>query len=252
MFLLSSGQSAHYALRHAGAKYGKFAYSSTFGFNCSTGDLDLSQVAADSMIALKDISPLTLGADGETWRVRRFPLDARVVGRGTGNVHLHSSWKPWGNVTVDTWLIPPQESSPNWYLRVHRIKTDRVLASAEAGWATYGQGPDGRALMQEFSGNKSAGGEEEKGWARASTSGGCVGVWDVSVRAEENNSAREGKLVQSDPNANIIFSRSILPTLMGEVQGEQWIATAVFGAPPGVKWEKEWERRPSVPDYVFA
>lgn len=253
-FLLSSGQSAHYYLRAAAAKYSKFSYSSTFGFSCPSGDLGLEQIAADSMLALRDVSPGTEDVDGETWRVRRLPLDAKLVGRGTPDVHLKSAWRPWADVKVTTWLVPPQADSPNWYLRVHKIETtsDRVLGTAEGGWATYGQGADGRALVQAFSGNKSLGGDEEKGWARAATKGGCVGVWDLKVGGSEGE--RQGSLVQNDPNTNVVFSRSILPTLLGEVKPgkEKWIATAIFGAPPGVAWEKEWERKPSVPDYVFA
>lgn len=252
-FLLSSGQSAHYALRHAAAKYSKFAYSSTFGFCCPTGDLELEQVAPDSMLALRDISPGTEDVDGETWRVRRLPLNAKLVGRGTEDVHLVSSWRPWADVEVTTYLIPPRVDSPNWYLRVHRITSskDRKLATAEAGWATYGQGEDGRALIQAFSGNKSVGGDEEKGWARAATKGGCVGVKDIQIKG---SAERQGRLVQSDPNSNVIFSRSILPTLIGEAEAGEpvWIATAVFGAPPDVKWEAEWEKLPTVPDFVFA
>ena len=250
-FLLSSGQFPHYAMRHGPAKYSKFAYSATFGFSCPTGDMDLEQLSADSMIALKDASPGVEGCDGETWRVRRVPIGAKIVGRGTPEVHLQSSWKPWADVEVETFLIPPQESSPNYYLRVHHIKSGRPLTSSEAGWATYGQGEDGRALIQAFSGEKSKGGDEEVGWARAATKGGCVGVRDILVKGSKGD--RQGRLVQIDPNANVIFSRSILPSLIGTIpKGESWIVTAVFGAPTRVKdWQAAWDKLPTVPEYVF-
>lgn len=243
-FLLSSGQFAHYYLRHASAKYGKFAYSSTFGFSCPTGDLGVEQIAADSMLAVRDISTGTELADGETWRVRRIPLEARIVGRGTDEVHLRSKWRPWGDVEVETWLVPPRPDSPAWYLRVHKITSGRKIATSEGGWATYGQGEDGRALIQAFSGESSAGGDEAVGWARAATKGGCAGVFDLS------ETKRVGKLVQTDPNSNVIFSRSILPSLEGEAEGTVWLATAIFGCPSGVAWEAEWEKRPTVPSYI--
>lgn len=218
--------------------------------------MDLEQLAADSMLALKDATPGVEMCDGETWRIRRVPIDSKIVGRGTKEVHLHSSWRPWSNVEVETFLIPPQAESPNYYLRVHKITSDRPLHSSEAGWATFGQGEDGRALIQAFSGEKSVGGDEEIGWARAATKGGCVGVRDLSGKSKGGNSGvgeRKGRLVQIDPNANVIFSRSILPSLLGEMQkGESWVITAVFGAPTRVKdWQSEWDRLPSVPDYVF-
>lgn len=254
-FLLSSGQFPHYAMRHGPAKYSKFSYSSSFGFSCSTGDMDLEQLAADSMLALRDSTSGVEGCDGETWRVRRVPIGSKIVGRGTADVHLRSSWRPWTDVTVETFLIPPQEESPNYYLRVHHIRSGRPLQSSEAGWATYGQGEDGRALIQAFSGEKSKGGDEETGWARAATKGGCVGVRDIAIEggAGRGNGERKGRLVQIDPNANVIFSRAILPSLIGEIkEGESWIITAVFGAPTRVTdWQSQWDKLPKVPDYVF-
>jgi len=255
-FLLSSGQKPHYALRHGPAKYSKFAYSSAFGFCCGTGDMDLEQLAADSMLALRDNSGGVEECDGETWRVRRRPVDARIVRRGTKEVHLRSRWKPWPDVEVETFLIPPQSSSPNYYLRVHKITSNRPLRTSEAGWATYGQGSDGRALVQAFSGETSRGGSEEVGWARAVTRAGAVGVLDIPMGGGKAD--RRGRLVQSDPNSNLIFSRSVLPSLLGEIlERVSWLATAVFGMPfrdgEGEKgdWEGEWGKVPEVPGYVM-
>ena len=253
-FFLSSGQKPHYAMRHGPEKYCKFAYSSAFGFSCSTGDMDLEQLAADSMLALRDNTSGINECDGETWRVRRVPLDARIVARGTSDVHLLSAWRPWPDVSVETFLIPPQSSSPNFYLRAHKITTGRVLLTSEAGWATYGQGADGRALVQAFSGETSRGGEEEIGWARAVTRAGVVGVFDMPIDGGE--AVRRGRLVQSDPNSNIIFSRSVLPSLLGEIrQGTSWLVTAVFGMPEKDgkigDWMSQWEKVPEVPQYVL-
>lgn len=252
-FLLSSGQTAHYALRNGTAKYSKYSYSSTFGFCCSTGDLDLEHLAADGALALRDNSPGIDACDSDTWRVRRVPLNARIVGRGTPEVHLRSGWRPFPDVEVETWLVPPTSDSPNYYLRVHKVVAGRPLRSAEAGWATYGQGEDGRALVQAFSGETSKGGLEADGEARATTAGGSVGVVDLAV-GSSSNAKRTGKLVQSDPGSNVIFARSVLPTLMGEIPvGTTWIATAVFGVPGAVITgaDAEWARRPPVPEYIL-
>jgi hypothetical protein len=246
-FLLSSGQKPHYALRHGPAKYSKFAYSASFGFSCPTGDMDLEQLAGDNSEGVET-------CDGETWRVRRQPINPKIVGRGTKDVHLRSSWKPWKNVEVETYLVPPQVNSPNWYVRVHKITTSRKLQSSEAGWATYGQSEDGRALVQAFSGEKSKGGDEEIGWARAATSVGCVGVLDIGIKGHDGT--RKGRLVQSDPNSNIIFSRSVLPSLLGDIpEGTTWIATGIFGVPAGrgkvPEWNEEWVKEPRIPAYIF-
>ena len=215
--------------------------------------MDLEQLSADSMISLRDASDGVEEGDGETWRVRRQTYDAEIVHRGERSVHLRSKWRPWKNVLVETVLVPPQQGSENWYIRLHKITSDRPLKTAEAGWSTYGQGPDGRALVQAFSGLK-GGGDEEIGWTRASTKVGAVGVLDLGVKGKQGD--RQGRLVQSDPNSNVIFSRSVLPTLMGDLPaGESWIATAVFGLPSDGHKESDytsaWEKKPQVPDWAF-
>ncbi|WWC86401.1 uncharacterized protein L201_001277 [Kwoniella dendrophila CBS 6074] len=252
-FLLSSGQAPHYAMRHGPAKYCKFSYSSSFGFCCPTGDMDLGQLSPDSMLSLKDISQGTESCDGETWRIRRNPIDAKIIGRGSDKVHLNSKWKPWKDVKVETWLLPPQNEKSNYYLRIHKIKTDRKLLSAEGGWTNYGQGQDGRALIQSFSGLMSKGGDQEQGWSRAVTSGGAVGLVDIPYKG--SNGKRQGQLVQIDPNSNVIFSRGILPSLVGEIEpGESWLVTAIFGKPSKngktEGWEEAWKQIPEVPSWI--
>jgi hypothetical protein len=60
-FLLSTGQYCPWPLKATEAKYGKFAYSSHFGFSVPTGTL-IQQIAPDSTLAVsKD--------GGDTWRV---------------------------------------------------------------------------------------------------------------------------------------------------------------------------------------
>ncbi|OCF41601.1 hypothetical protein I317_04613 [Kwoniella heveanensis CBS 569] len=255
-FLLSSGQAPHYAMRHGPAKYCKFAYSSAFGFCCPTGDMDLGQLAPDSMLALRDASDGVESCDGETWRVRRNPIDSKIVGRGTDRVHLRAKWRPWKDVEVETWLLPPQDAESNWYLRVHRIQSGRRLESAEGGWTSYGQGADGRALIQSFSGVSSAGGTQKKALARAVTVEGAVGVLDIAFsKSNGKGGQRDGQIVQIDPNANVIFSRAVLPSLVGIIEpGETWLATAVFGKPAkngqAEGWEKGWDSVPQVPDWI--
>jgi hypothetical protein len=66
-YLLSSGQACHYALKAAESKYGRFSYSSAFGYSCPTGAFGLEQQAADSMLALcDDPEDEGFGQDGES------------------------------------------------------------------------------------------------------------------------------------------------------------------------------------------
>ena len=113
-------------------RYGKFAYSSAFGYSVPTGALEIEQHAADSTLALSDDS-------GEHWRVRRVPLDARIVDLANGGKALRSAWRPWKDVEVETWLVPPTEGSL-WHVRVHRLRSGRELRSADGAFAIHGQG----------------------------------------------------------------------------------------------------------------
>lgn len=246
-FLLSSGQACHYPLKHTCEKYGKLAYSSAFGFSVPTGAYTLEQHALDSTLGLSDDG-------GDRWVVRRLAPDARIERDGKGGVCLRSTWTPWPGVTVETWLIPPSKDAPNWYLRIHRIKGAKsrgALKSADGGWSIYDRGPDGRAI------SSSEARFEKVTEARAVSSAGAVGIV-----ALEQNSTRVGKVVDADSNSNIMFSRSVIPTLLGDVEGDDaWFVTAVFGLPdaggmarpgegkgPRAGWEAEWAKRPKIPE----
>lgn len=61
-YLLSSGQTTTRPFKGREAKYGKFAYSSAFGFSVPTGTL-LHQIAPDSTLAASI-------DEGESWRAR--------------------------------------------------------------------------------------------------------------------------------------------------------------------------------------
>ncbi|KAI9874437.1 MAG: hypothetical protein M1823_007684, partial [Watsoniomyces obsoletus] len=100
-FLLSTGQFCPWPLKATEAKYGKFAYSSQFGFSVPTGTL-IQQIAPDNTLALsKD--------DGDTWRVpwkvaeHRFGgAQVRNEGKVVGAIPILSSkWKPWKDADIE-------------------------------------------------------------------------------------------------------------------------------------------------------
>jgi hypothetical protein len=107
-----------------------------------------------------------------------------------------------------------------------------------------------------FSGERSEGGEEADGLARALSEAGVVGIVDQSSRQGQQ---RKGKIVQSDPNSNVISSRTVLPTLLGShtAGSDEWLVTAVFALPTAQgqsdvnpKWREEWDKRPDLPEVV--
>lgn len=243
-FLLSSGQACHYPLKATQAKYGKFAYSSAFGFSVPTGSFGLDQHAADSIIAFSE-------DEGETWKTRRLAPEARIETMD-GLPVLISKWFPWPDVEVETWLFPPVENaSENWHLRVHKLTNpNRKLLSAEGSFSIYGQtSSDGRTLPT-FDGTE--GRSEKTGEAFAVSPAGAVGILDLSPGEK-----RKGTVMNVDANSNLIYARTVLPQLETEhlpKDGVTWLVSAVFGLPvkvgeKGVKgiWEERWEMKPEIP-----
>lgn len=242
-YLLSSGQQCSYPVKQSAAKYGKLAYSSAFGYSVPVGNGTLEELGGDNTLALSDDS-------GETWKCRRATKEARIE----DGKWLRSMWYPWKNVEVETWLVPPQEDSPLWHLRVHRIKTGRELSSAEGGFAIYGQAKSGRAL--EPSVGEDFGTYENGGEGRAASKAGVSGIVDIGV------AGRKAKALRTDANTNLVVPRAVLPTLMQDHQASDksvWLVTAVFalssvGKEEGARagWTSEWNKRPKVPREIAA
>jgi hypothetical protein len=214
---LASGQHEPW-IRHAGEKYAKFAYSTAFGFSVPAGRRGLAQAAADSMLALSD--------DGEQYRVRERPVESRAE-----HGALYGRWRPMPGVEVETWLIPAHP----WHLRLHRLRTERPLWSAEGGFALDRSGDDplARAGVERA----------DVGLALARYPAGGSGLLDLLGR-------REGRVLRVDPNTNLLRPRTVLPTLLGEHgPGEHWLACAVLGEPDAAGWEAAWQRPPALPPW---
>ncbi|KAJ5107541.1 hypothetical protein N7456_004216 [Penicillium angulare] len=252
-FLLSAGQACHYAMRGTHAKYGKFAYSASFGYSVPTGSYELEQYAPDSMLALCD------DADGEVWKTRRVTKDARFEYPGSENVPvLVSRWEPWVDVEVETILIPPSEGTPNWHLRAHRIRTGRALKTSEGAFAIYGCRSDNGRMLGRLEKRPGKGGEViEEGTvqngssALAVSSAGAVGITEVYADA----GGRLGRIVLADPNSNLIHGRTLLPSLAIDLKSgcDAWFVTAVYALPgEDQEWKSGWEQKPKIPDWLLS
>ncbi|MBK8137390.1 MAG: DUF2264 domain-containing protein [Chloroflexi bacterium] len=215
---LTSGQHEPW-IRHAGEKYAKFAYSTAFAFSVPIGRRGLTQAAADSMLALSD--------DGEVYRVREKCI-AAVYEEGA----LHSRWQPLPGVEVETWLIP----APPWHIRVHCLRTDRPLWSAEGGFALDRSGDDPLANAGVH--------EAAEAIASARYPAGGSGVRDLLDR-------RMGQVVRVDPNTSLMFPRTVLPMLTAQHgPGNHWLACAVLADADLKQWTDDWEHVPAVPEFL--
>ena len=195
VFALCSGQWATWRPRHDAARYAKLCYSTRFGFSVGAAATGLEAGAFDSTLALTD--------DGVHFRVRRSTTDPEI-----GECHVASSWEPWPDVSVRTWLV----ASPPWHLRVHRIRAARALSAVEGGFAIPREGVDRLST---------AGWVGEPRRAFAGTAGGACEIVDLAGN-------RNGLVVLAEPGTNLMAPRTAIPTLAGAIApGESWLVCAV-------------------------
>ncbi|KID81936.1 hypothetical protein MGU_10745 [Metarhizium guizhouense ARSEF 977] len=272
-FLLSSGQFCVWPMKATQAKYAKFAYSSAFGFSVPTGPL-IAQIAPDNMLALsKD--------HGETWTVRwvstgetKFvPVPVFISGSPQRITALVNRWKPWstGLVEVETTLIPPCSSWPDWHVRVHRICSGNdpsllSLDAVEGGFAIDGRQKANQRIIPKLQGNAgqtlmSLGlqdGEvalETPDSSLVISSAGASGIVNLCPLPQSSLQS-VGEALKADPNTNLMTARTLLPTV--KHSGPSWpeqdvvIITAVFAIHDEkntmtlAEIEERWSRRPCV------
>ncbi|HWP68442.1 MAG TPA: DUF2264 domain-containing protein [Rectinemataceae bacterium] len=224
-YMLNAGQYPCWESVNAAAKYAKFAYSSQFGFCVSHGSFDLSKTGCDSSLLLSE-------GDGY-WRERRGSGE-----RFSCDQYLFSTWKPWPDVKIRTWLIP----FGLWHVRIHEIETDRELESAEGGFSLPDDNsfecpakpillrPSKSALLALFP------------WA-------CGGIVDLQ-------GIREAELHKPEPNLNILHPKVFIPVLRGRIaKSRSLTACAIFaeefsiaaGGPDEKTmepWNTEWASPP--------
>ncbi|TCP23523.1 hypothetical protein EV207_13043 [Scopulibacillus darangshiensis] len=208
VFALTSGQYANFEPAHTAEKYAKFVYSNQFGFSVSKESHGLTHGAFDSMLALSE--------KDNHWRVRRTCEKVEI-----NDDYIYSLWKPWGNVDIKTWLIPLNL----WHIRIHHIKSERMLDTAEGGFAIPVDDP--------YKGR----GEQQREFAKSST--GLSGIIDLF---EE----REFKIVRSAPNTNMLYPNvSDIPTLVSSLDtGSHWLAAAVLAHKNEPFFSEYWHNPP--------
>jgi hypothetical protein len=209
---LSSGQQ-NWQMRAGTEKYAKFAYSSRYGFSVEVDERAYEQGAFDGALALSD--------DRRHYRVRESNETAQIAGTS-----LHAVWKPWSDVTVETWLVP---ANP-WHIRVHRIKTPRKLHTTEGGFAI---------ARADFNADTSID-EKGRGVARSQTDLSAI----VDLLGQRN-----GRAHRALPNSNLIAAKTIVPQLRGEIEpGTTVLVTAAMALPAGADAEAALAAVPQAPD----
>jgi hypothetical protein len=166
---------------------------------------------------------LGLSDDGVHFRMRETLEEALIAGD-----RLYSRWKPWSDVTIETWLLP---ANP-WHIRVHRIVTPRALQTTEGGFAIE---------RADFNADIA-----EQGAGRAIWHGqnDVSAICDLSPIVKRN-----GYALSAIANANLIHAKTILPQLRGEITaGTTVLAAAVIALPKGSVGPDMLQTAPSCPE----
>lgn len=247
-------------MKASAAKYGKFAYSSIFGYSVPSGSLGLDQHALDSTLGLSDDG-------GEVWKTRRLCELAKIEYYNDTPI-LYSVWNPFPDVEIKTWLVPPAPETPNWHLRIHKISTGRYVKTVDGSFATRnisrktgrvlgvydtdsGEGTSPK-IIGNYDKNSEDGFQKGSEGAFAVSSQGTVGI----IARENGFSGRRATIVNADPNTNLMESRTVIPSLVGELNTgtRRWYLTAVFAKPAqeGEAPLKGWETKPKIPAWLVT
>lgn len=201
VWVLSGGQYPCWESVHSAAKYAKFAYSNRFGFCVSHSSFDLLKTGCDSSLVLSE-------GDGY-WRERRHN-DERTSGPGW----VHSRWKPWGDVVIDTWLIAVEHG----HVRIHRVDTARRLETVEGGFSLPEDNPiDPLAPLLPPERRSQAPGELT-----------LVHPWAWGLVRDLSPNPRSTDVVKPEPNLNVLHPRVLIPVLRGTLEpGLHWLVCQV-------------------------
>jgi hypothetical protein len=212
VYLLNAGQYPCWESVGSAAKYAKFAYSNRFGFCVSHGSFGLSKTGCDSSLLFSE-------GDGY-WRERR-----QSTGRRSGEDYVASTWKPWPDVEVKTWLFP---CGP-WHLRIHVIESARELECVEGGFSLPDAEGFGASRRPELLALEPGSLLVSFPWARG-------GIRDIALEARGRPAIvqRSAELHKPEPNLNLLFPRVLIPILRGKIpQGKSILACSVFAEPLG-------------------
>ncbi|KAF1845259.1 uncharacterized protein K460DRAFT_311442 [Cucurbitaria berberidis CBS 394.84] len=253
-FLLSMGQFCPWPLKATEAKYGKFAYSSHFGFSVPTGPL-IQQTAPDNTLALsKD--------GGDTWRV---PWKVAGDCLKLGNIELFysddnseilptlsSKWKPWADADIEvfTCLVAPSKRWPDWYLRWHRITNnepnDIKIHAVQGGFAIHGRGHTAGEVLPAYSDMDSlvsSDARQHRGFSEGTlqtedgilicSDAGASGIRSIAMTPALHNNDHlkvnmQPELLKPDANTNLIWQRTLIPTIKLETHPSS--RTTMFGS----------------------
>lgn len=188
---VNPGQPVYDWPRNAPHKYSKCAYSTHFGFNVPAGSTAAWEAGADNTISVSE--------DNRLFRVREHCEDADVC-----NGVAYSTWKPWPDVTLRSWLLAVEDGS---HLRIHQLTTARKIWTLDGGYPLGFE--DGKTVKTM---------PDSPAGAIASTPHGTSAMRDLM-------GGRKSECLALGPNSSLLHSLTVMPLLRDAHEpGEHWLA----------------------------
>lgn len=149
------------------------------------------------------------------------------------------------DVTVTTYLVPPQSTDTPYHTRFHHIQTARPLTAVDGGWAIHSHtGPSEHSerrlpIVTSISESEDGSYESPTGnCAIAISKAGISGIVDLSGTGK-------AVVLDVDGSSNLIAPRTVIPAVRTQVDGEVWQASRIYGVPAKegrvTGWLKGWE-----------
>lgn len=200
VFLSSKQMPAHAALYHGQEKYGKFAYSSHFGFNLSRDLTGIETFAIDNTLAFSI-------PDQDQYAGRKVITASHMAADYAVN-----TWHT-GTARVISYLVP---LTANLHVRIHEVTTKQPLISYEGGFPLAPWNPKHQKPVTVGT------------VTIATNANGESAIIDLL-----NN--RQAAAVNQGPNTNLLSpEKNIVPVLTTPLApGTTVLACAVVGDPQG-------------------
>ncbi|WP_069999202.1 DUF2264 domain-containing protein [Cellulosilyticum sp. I15G10I2] len=168
-------------LGHFPEKYGKFAYSSKFGFSVAHSNETIELAGTDSMLAFE--------IDGSIF-IRRESKDAKIEENG-----VRTLWSPIEGIEVETWITLTEKG----HRRRHIITSQIACRAFDCGFAV-----DSGEVVNVSE-------KIEGALACVKNTWSCCEV--VSVEGEGR-----GTIIHVAPNTNLMTPRTKIPAVIYQVQ----------------------------------
>ncbi|GHU36423.1 hypothetical protein FACS1894192_02980 [Bacilli bacterium] len=180
---------------HAPAKYGKFVYSTHFGFSVPKGGDTYATGAYDNVLAISE--------DGGYFRPKGLDTNFEIK-----NDQIIHQWQPMTGVNIKSTIVPCGHA----HVRIHEIDTKREVFLNEGGFSV--------ALREERT-------ILTQSLAQVDTKIGQSLIKNIL-------GFDQAEMIRPEVNTNLFYPRTILPTLSAKLlPGRHLLISLVAGTPQG-------------------